>query len=96
MFAITRTLKKFKKFQNFPQPPNYNNRPVRQQIVPNSPNPQQRLQYQQQRALQQQQKERLLQQQQKQSMVVPSNATAGAELCEYQQLFLFHATYTLI
>lgn len=36
----------------------------------------------QQRALQQQQKERLLQQQQKQSLVVPSNATAGAELCK--------------
>lgn len=75
-----------KLFQNFPQPPNYNNRPVRQQIVPNNPNPQQRLQFQQQRALQQQQQkeslERLLQQQQKQSLVVPSNATAGAELCK--------------
>ncbi|KAG4072789.1 hypothetical protein HA402_009612 [Bradysia odoriphaga] len=78
--------------QNFPQPPNYNNRQVRQQIVSN-PSPQHRLQFQQTRALQQQQqqkelfalqkeqKERLLQQQQKQSLVVPSNATAGAELC---------------
>lgn len=77
-------------FQNFPQPPNYNNRPVRQQIVANSPSPQQRLQFQQQRALQQQQqKERLLQQQQKQSLVVPSNATAGAELCKSNRNVIF-------
>ena len=42
-----------------------------------------RLQYQQHRIIQQQQKERLLQQQQKQSMLVPSNATAGADqLCK--------------
>lgn len=61
------------------------------QVQNNSNNPQQtnaaiRLQYQQlqrERLLQQQQKERLLQQQQKQSMVVPSNATAGADqLCK--------------
>lgn len=40
-------------------------------------------QMQRDRMLQQQQKERLLQQQQKQSLVVPVNATAGADqLCE--------------
>lgn len=51
-------------------------------MVTNNPNPQQRLQFQQRALQQQQQKERLLQQQQKQSLVVPSNATAGAELCK--------------
>lgn len=76
-----------------PPPPNYTQRPIRMAPVANnnSNNPLQsnaaiRLQYQQlhrERLLQQhQQKERLLQQQQKQSMVVPSNATAGADqLC---------------
>lgn len=84
-----------KYLQNFPQPPNYNNRPVRQQIVTNNPNPQQRLQFQQQRAMQQQQqKERLLQQQQKQSLVVPSNATAGAELCKLNCCNYWHDMFT--
>lgn len=44
-----------------------------------------RMQFQMQRdrLMQQQQKERLLQQQQKQSLVVPVNATAGADqLCK--------------
>lgn len=57
------------------------------QVNNNSNSPQQRMQYQhiqRERMLQQQQKERLLQQQQKQSLVVPVNATAGADqLCEH-------------
>lgn len=67
------------------------------QVTNNSNNLQQsnaniRLQYQQlnrERLLQQhQQKERLLQQQQKQSMVVPSNATAGADqLCNVKYYY---------
>lgn len=52
---------------------------------PPQANPAMRMQYQMQRdrLMQQQQKERLLQQQQKQSLVVPVNATAGADqLCK--------------
>ena len=65
---------------NFPPPPVYAQRQARMPQQANSVTLQ-RLQYQ--RMLQQQHKERLLQQQQKQQMVVPVNATAGADqLCE--------------
>lgn len=69
--------------QGYPPPPVYTQRPIR--MNNNSNSPQQRMQYQQMHRdrMQQQQKERLLQQQQKQSLVVPVNATAGADqLCK--------------
>lgn len=68
-------------------------------IMANSPQQQQQAQQpnaalrqyhqmQRDRMLQQQHKERLLQQQQKQSLVVPVNATAGADqICKKPYLF---------
>lgn len=59
--------------------------------TPPQTNPALRMQYQMQRdrLMQQQQKERLLQQQQKQSLVVPVNATAGADqLCKSTQIII--------
>lgn len=60
-------------------------------VTPPQANPALRMQYQMQRdrLMQQQQKERLLQQQQKQSLVVPVNATAGADqLCKFTSINL--------
>lgn len=69
----SKSAKKSKKgsrlFLTFPKPPNTFSGSLHQM---------------RERMLQQQQKERLLQQQQKQSLVVPVNATAGADqLCTY-------------
>lgn len=65
---------------------NTNNNTSNNAGTPPQSNPAHRIQYQIQRdrLMQQQQKERLLQQQQKQSLVVPVNATAGADqLCTF-------------
>lgn len=88
---MTNLLSVLVELQGFPPPPVYTQRPMRMNqgnnnINNSQPALNQRLQFQQMardRLLQQQQKERLLQQQQKQSLVVPVNATAGADqLCK--------------
>lgn len=84
--------------QQFQPPPVYTQRTIRtnqlnnvnanSQQPPNAMRPLQQIH--RDRMLQQQQKERLLQQQQKQSLVVPVNATAGADqICKIQLFLIF-------